>query len=167
MTETEPTNWQIRVAVFDTQENAYKVVEAIEALNLGYNIRILNINRGDDECDDETQALCKGCGRVDTSLHDYVCDACLILEKEKRQQEEDAKYDDDKRGTEWDWVAFCPECGLPANYDSDECYWHCPHGNCTNCLPNRSVNANEFEAHRLTIAELTELKEKYSFVEWI
>ena len=166
----KPINWQIRINVFGTTEEAYAAHDSIanamgrERFN---NIRLINIDKGEDEVDDETQIFCKSCGRLDGALHDYVCDACLILEKEKRQQEEDAKYDDDKRGTEWDWVAFCPECGLPANYDSDECYWYCPHGNCTNYLPDRSVNADKFEAHRLTIAELAELKKKYAFAEWV
>lgn len=167
MTETEPTNWQIRVSVFDTQENAYKITEAIEALNLGYDVRILNIDKGDNEVDDETHIFCKSCGRLDGALHDYVCDACLILEKEKQQQEEDAKYNDDKRGTEWDWVSFCPDCGTPTMYDTDGCYWYCINNDCDNNTRDTTVNAYDFDARKTTYSELMELKKKYPYTGWI
>lgn len=167
MTETEINNWQIRINVFENTNHTIEIVEAIENLKLGYDIRLLNIDKDEGEDDDKTQIKCNSCGQLDGALHNYVCDTCLILEKEQRQKEHDEKYDDDKRGVDWDWVAHCPECGLPAAYDSDECYWYCPHGNCTNYLPDRSVNANEFDARETTQEELAELKKTYPFAEWI
>jgi len=163
----ENTNWQIRVNIFDTQENAYKITEAIEALKLGYNTRILNIDKGNCESDDETQRCCTRCGRMDDRLHDYICDACLILEKEKRQKEHNEKYDDDKREVEWDWVAFCPECGIPSKHDSNECYWYCPSMDCDNNNQDTSVNACYSNARETTITELIELQKKYPYAKWI
>lgn len=109
--QNKSTNYQIRINVFDTQETAYKITEAIEALNLGYNVRILNIDKGEDEIDDETQIFCKACGKLGNALHNYVCDACLILEKEERQKEHDLKHP-----ITHGHVPYCTTVGPRQNY---------------------------------------------------
>ena len=167
MTETEVNNWQIRINVFGNTNHTIEIVEAIEKLKLGYDIRLLNIDKDEGEVDDETQNKCHSCGRMDSSLHQYVCDACLLLEKEERQQEHDTKYDNGKRGTEWDYVSRCTNCGEPTKYESIECYWHCIGDKCDNTLIDTTANANGFDASKETIEELKELKKEHSHAEWI
>lgn len=172
MPETEPTNWQIRVSIFDTQENAYKITEAIEALNLGYDVRILNIDKGDDEVDDETHIFCKSCGRLDGALHNYVCDACLILEKEKRQQEEETKFPDSQYLTTWGDMAICTDCNQPAAYRriKNGGYWHCPNPACPNIDTEHDQNCcgqKTFDAKKVTKEELEEIRKQFPHAEWI
>lgn len=80
---TKKTNWQIRINVFDSKENAFAITYKIEALGLGYNHRIINVDRDNQEMDDDEQCVCKECGRVDGNLHYNICEECL----NKRKQE--------------------------------------------------------------------------------
>lgn len=84
---TNKTNWQIRINVFDTEENAFRISDAIEVSRLGYNVRIINIDKDGGEDDDEMQFKCMGCGRMDSCLHSSMCNACLT--ELKRQMEEE------------------------------------------------------------------------------
>ena len=164
----ENTNWQIRVNVYDNQDNAYKIIEAINKLELGYDIRILNIDKGDSESDDELQGCCKGCGCLDSSLHSNTCERCLDLEKKQAQENE--KYSDETYMVEWGHVAYCSQCNTPAKYAGDDAYWYCPEPGCSNCLPLKDVNccgSTEFYAINITKDKLKEIKKEFEWAEWI
>lgn len=169
MIEMENTNWQIRINIFDNQNNAYKIIDAINKLELGYDIRILNIDKGDSEYDDEIQGCCTACGRMDSNLYDHVCDKCLMIEKAERQAEED-KYPDETYMIEWGHVAYCSQCNLPAAYDADDSFWYCPEPDCDNEHRVCDVNccgSKEFNVINVTKNELKEMKKEFSFAEWI
>ena len=166
---TENTNWQIRVNVYDDQDNAYEIIDAINKLELGYDIRILNIDKGDSEFDDELQFCCTACGRMDSNLFDRVCDTCLMIEKAKRQAEED-KYPEETYMVEWGHVAYCNQCNTPSKYNTDGAFWYCPESSCDNCLPLHDVNccgSSKFHAINATKNELIEIKKEFKWAEWI
>lgn len=174
MTETEPINWQIRINLFGTTEEAYAAHDQITNV-MGRerydDIRLINIDKDEDEADDKIQAKCKACGRVSISLHDYVCDACLILEKEKRQQEE-IKFPDSQYLTTWGDMAICTDCNQPAAYRRIENggYWHCPNTACPNIDTEHDQNCcgkKAFDAKKVTKEELEEIRKQFTFAEWI
>lgn len=169
MTETKPINWQIRINIFGTTEEAYAVHDTIanamgrERFN---DIRLINIDKGEGEVDDETQIFCKACGKLDGNLFDHVCDACLLKEKEEQQREEDAKYDEDKYEIEWGWVVFCNHCNRPAKYVNNNS-WCCIHDDRPNAAAELdSFNATKFHAERITKDELIRWQKKYPHAEW-